>query len=422
MLMEMIRIGLFWAVVGALCWRCEAQVLSGQWVDQTQQRITKVRQTEVRVIVQGHDGHNAAGVTVTIQQQRHAFCLGFTVGEQGLDTFDPTRRVHRCFNGLALDRLSAWNRLQPQAAQRDLETLRSTVIAAQDLQMTIRWGGVISADLGRLPNWVSELRGQALSSVLGAHAHSVLKAYGHSVQQFDLYTHSLDHDLVERYLGEPMLRRLFEQAHADVPDAAICVRFEDCLTGRRLHQMIGRVTEMRQAFIPVDMVAVEHRTSNMQLHSPLSRALEWMGKLPGKMGVVIVGLDVGGASAMAAATNLETLLRTLFANPNVRSIWLAGLHEGELVEPNAALIDARGEPTATGRTLDGLFHSVWWTDFSGPTDELGNVVTPVFFGAHRVEATLKNGTSIHTTVWVEPSSEQRVILLEPPPGGVTGGD
>jgi len=110
--------------------------------------------------------------------------------------------------------------------------------------------------------------------------------------------------------------------------------------------------------------------------------------------------------------NMETVLRLAFAEPAISGVYLSGLAAEELIEPNAALIDAAGEPTAAGLALDGLFSKLWWSNETGVTDERGNVQSRVFTGWYTVKATLPNGKAIEAEVYIPKSDQPKFIVLQ----------
>ena len=389
-----------------------AQTLRGDWVKRTEAEIDQHRKTDVRVIVLDEEGNYVPGATVRIEQLRHAFRLGYAVGPGGFDRFDPEGPVLRCFNTVSLERWTAWPRLQPEPGRRDLGELQPLIDKAHEQGMDVQWGGVVSADPARNPDWAAALPSEVLEAVLDAHVDSVVDRFGRDVRRFDLYTDAMSHDFVELRLGEQMIRRLYEQAQASAPGATLAVRYRDTLLGARLQDMVQHVTAMkREKFVPIERVAIEQRMNGTLMHSPLSRALSWLDRL--KLDADVVNLQVGGDSEAAAAINLETLLRTLFANPHIDGISFAGLTGEAFAEPNAALLLADGKPTPSGTIVDGCFRELWWTDHEATTDELGNVEARVFPGEHRITASLPGGRDVSIRLWIEKSPESRVVLVQP---------
>ena len=131
---------------------------------------------------------------------------------------------------------------------------------------------------------------------------------------------------------------------------------------------------------PIDHFTVsqrfEARAVRQEDLEPALRRLAKFGKP-----LVITDLEVPGSNAIEAAVNMETVLRTLVAEPLVVGIYFSGLQEAEVVEASAALLDESGEATANGRVVDRLFGQQWWSDETLITDDLGRGSARVFRGS-----------------------------------------
>jgi len=393
-----------------------AQMMQGPWVEESDQKIDALRKTDLRVIVLDRQGKAVVAAAVTIEQLRHDFTIGFVLGEQGFAQGVGDKPVWWCFNAVSLQRLTAWPRLQPSPlVEPDFTMIDEAVDTAMRMGLRVRWGGLISADIGRNPDWVAFLSGAKLTVALDHHVKSVLLRFGSRVDAFDLYTHILDHQFIEDRLGKAMVRRLHEHAHAAAPDANIAAPLENSLVESRLRKSITHVRQLNQQFIPFNEVSISQRIGGMLLQRQLARGLELLGQFG--TDVVISSLEVGGGSDATAANNLETLLRTLFATESIRGIYFSGMKIGDVADVNAALIDNAGRATRPGAVVDGLFHDQWWTNQTLDSDEMGNVYLRVFTGTHRITAALADGSALQTTVHLTrdppPGLATHIVLLEP---------
>ena len=81
-----------------------AQILQGDWVDQSQAAIEEHRKTDVTVIVLDQNDRAVQGATVRLVQQRHDFEVGLTLP---VDRMPPKKAgdlpVYRSINAIALD-------------------------------------------------------------------------------------------------------------------------------------------------------------------------------------------------------------------------------------------------------------------------------------------------------------------------------
>lgn len=395
----------------------DAQMLNAPWVGHAEARIDACRKVAVRVIVLDAAGRPAPGAKLRIVQQRHAFSFGVRLNPDDFrdGVLPPAGRdeqpVYRCFNAASLDLASNWPTTGPNPGQWDFMLVDDMVTWANRRGMTLRWGSLTSADPGRVPPWVAPLHGRPLLEAYEAHLHAVLGRFGRRIEQFDVHTDATDHDLASSRLGPAVVRRLYEQARAAAPQAVLGLRFEDGLLGERLAATIRAINDAREDLVPFDAVVIEQRLGGMIVQTPLQKALESLGNVG--VPVIVTNLEVGGPTPGAAAINLETVLRTLFAEASVRGIWFAGVASDEVGDPAAALVDAAGQPTPAGTVLDSLIRRLWWTDSAHDADELGNVRTRVFAGVHRLEATLPGGVLADASVYLAPGAHEQVVFVRP---------
>ena len=391
-----------------------AQTAQTAWAKQVDGDIEKYRTCELRVLVVDEKGKPVPGAVVEIEQSKHAFTWGVVLPAKGVDgsVFDGSQLVWRCFNAISLDRMARWTKLQPEMDKpRGMQAVWHTVNIAQSWGLGVNWGTVLAADHGLWPEWVAMLRGRKLEAMLDRYVRTNMLEYGERVKQFDLYAGMLTRDTVSDRLGPQMLRRLYEQAKADAPNAVMTVRFSDALVGSRSQAMINKVAELREKMIPFDAIAIEQEIGGNFNAPVLARSLHWLDAMD--TDVVISGLEVGGGSEAGAAFNLDIMLRILFAQPNVKGIYIRGLTPSETNDPNASLIDLRGHLTQAGRAFEKLVHGEWWTNLKGKTDSLGNYRARVFAGNQRVVVRLPNGLQLQTNVWLTPGPGERMVMLEP---------
>ncbi len=413
----------------------EGQMLRGQWVNDTEVAIRQHRTVPLRIILLDADGQPAPLTPVQIRMQRHAFPFGAALTSQQLlaapreattlpadpgvptvvevapDRFD--QPVWRALSAVSLERIADWRRLQPTPTQRDLDALDAVVATLEGRGMPMRLGHLVSADPAGLPPWVAILRGQSLLDAIDLHVADMLRRYGRRVGGVDLFASMLTFDVLGDRLGPAAVRRLFERARTLAPDVRIGVHFEDSLGGERQRTMLLRADGLRQLFAPYDELNLDADLDGT-LHQPqFARALEWIADL--KKPVVITGLTVDGKTPTAAAVNLETALRTLFASPMVEGIYLPGLGPDAFTRPQASLLDEHGQPTPCGQVFEGLVRGLWWDDRQVKTDELGNVELRLFAGVHELSARLPDGREVRQLIALRPGEAYRVIVLQPLP-------
>lgn len=416
----------WWFLAAVLCvvTHAPAQLLVGPWVNESEQAIDAARKTDLRVIVLDAQGRPAPGTSVRIEQVRSPFHVGLVLPasgwpQQGLGA-DTHTEFWRCFNAVSLEHLTDWPSLQPEAGGAlDVEQvalIEGVLDKAEAEGMHVRWGPMVSADPGRIPDWAAELQGEALAEAVIGYTEKVYERFGGRIDQFDMYTQTLAHGFIEDRAGVSVVRRLYGAVPVNSSGALAVARFDEALDIMRMQKVQRRLTAMREAFIPVQAVALDHTFGGRLERRALVRVLSKIDQI--KSPVVISALTVGGDSEVSAAINLESVLRTLMERPNVQGIWFAGLNAELAVDPSGVLMDEMNLPTPSGRAIDSLFYGNWREDIEASADELGNVRARVFPGDYRVTARLADGTTCVAQVHLIKSVDPQVMLIEPLRPGV----
>jgi hypothetical protein len=404
------------AAVFALAMPAAGQVLRGTWVDETQRNIDRHRKVDVKLIVMDEKGKPLPLSPVRMTLLRHAFAWGIELDRSEFSKGSPLPAaswrdlpVWRCFSAVSLDDAGSWEQVQPTADRWDFEVVDRMVGWSEAGGLAVRWGSLTSADVGRLPAWAALLPAPALREALEQHVRQVVHRYGRRVEQFDVHTDTLRHRDVTGRLGIAMERRLYELARVG-GTAVTAARFEDGLLGEPTQRMIAHVTAMREQFIPVQMLAIEAKLGGLMVQAPLARSLEWISAL--EMPVVICHLELQAGDAGAAALNLETALRTLFADPRVQGIYFGPIAAQRTGDESASLLDERGRATEAGAVFDRLVGDLWGTDLTLKADELGAIEARVFAGWYQITA-MVGDVQARMEVYLPPRQPRRLIAVQP---------
>lgn len=386
-----------------------AQVLQGQWVQECEEQINKHRKTGVTVIVLDRDDKAVEGVTVELTQLRHDFKIGLTLPADRLAPEKLNKLpVYRCFNAIALDRLTDWSLPTKPSEFTPDQIVASWRDAIKPIE--VAYGRVISADTARNTDKLLLLTAEQLRDALFGR---IDLAIGHkpTADRFDVYADLLYQDLVERKLGQGMLHRMFERAHAKRPEAKLSLRVRNAISLQRGRDLALTLQRLEARQVRFDSLTIEQRFTGQVQPRPLERMLnQHVASL--NVPVTLAGIEVGGTSDVAAGLNMETLLRLTFAQPAIQGLYFSSVHHEQMVEDNAALIGKDGQPTTAGVTLDNLFQKVWRSDVKDQTDEVGNVHARVFTGWYRAQVTLPNGKTIWTDAYVPKSDRSKLIVLQ----------
>ncbi|MFN3168714.1 MAG: hypothetical protein ACE37H_16775 [Phycisphaeraceae bacterium] len=387
----------------------EAQVLQGEWVDESEAEIDKHRKTDVTVIVLDREDRAVQGATVRLKQTRHDFLIGLTLptdrlppeGLRGLP-------VYRCLNAIALDRLTDWATPSVRSEVSPGEVASAWERAIDPIR--VGFGRVVSADPARNTDKLSLLSARDLRDAVLARI-DLAADFAPEPDTYDLYGDLLYQDMIERKLGTGMLPRMFDHARARRDDARFGLRVRDVVSLQRTRDLSLAVQKLQIRQIDFDHVAIEQRFTGQVQPRPLGRMLD-QALRPLDVPASFAMLEVGGPSDVAAGLNMETFLRIAFAQPGIEGVYLAGLTGDEMIEQHAALIDAQGKPTPAGQALDQLFSKHWRSDERATTDERGNAEARVFTGWYELAATLPDGQVIAGRAYIPKAERSKLIVLQ----------
>ena len=389
-----------------------AQILQGEWVDRSDAAIDEHRKTGVIVIVLGEDDRPIRGAQVHIEQTRHDFVLGVAVSQPRPPEGEPGELpVWRCFNAVALDRLTGW-RIGAAPPANEIDA------AAQQWgdwldPIEVSYGPVLSADPARTPDHAVGMDADDLSAFVMQRFNAALNA-DDAINRFDHYADALGHAFLEERLGPGILNKLYDTSSARRPDATHTLRVSDGLSQNGSRELRQRVQGLDIRQVRLDGVTIDQPFTGSVNPAPLERTLnDRIATLD--LPVTIANLDPGGTSQAAAALNLETVLRLLFATPNVQGIYFAGVYGHEMRDPAAGLIDDAGDPMSCGQLIDTFFREIWWIDFTEASDDLGNVRARVFTGWYRITATLPDGRVLDTEAYLPKSDETPYVVFQAGP-------
>lgn len=387
-----------------------AQMLRGEWVDQAERSIDQHRKSNLEVIVLDRQDRAVANARVRITQTRHAFELGLTVPAQGDPPASARQQpLYRCFNALALDQVTRWvspNRHWPKPARDHIDRWAQ---AFDPIQMS--FGTVIASDPAVNFDGLAKLETAVVAELLRQRVDAALEL-DPRIGRYDLYRDTTGPADLREEIGFGLIHRLFDQAHAIDHDAGRSIRLVNGLDTLSSRQIVQRARSYQLRLVPLSGITIEQHFTGQVLAPALSRTLrDRVGALP--VPVTLADLEVGGDSQVAAAINLETVLRLLFAQPNIEAVYLAGLTETQTLESHAALINEDGSLTASGQLIDDLFGKHWWSEVEGETDGRGNLQTRVFKGWYEIEAVLPDGTVLRSRAYVDVAEgEKHTVVLQ----------
>ncbi|MEM7626524.1 MAG: hypothetical protein AAF333_13090 [Planctomycetota bacterium] len=418
-----------WMILGCCVLSCglwgvppaAGQFVDGEWVQRGEASIRKYRMTNAAFLVLDAEGKLAADAEVRLEQEAHAFRLGWALRDRFPEAYDPTGELWRVFNEVSLKGLTSWRDVQPDAdGVLRSDAIRAALDAAEEAGLSVHWGNLLSAEPFDLPEWVVPLRGQALYYAALAYALEVADTFGPRIDGLDLCDRLPAED--DPRFSAAMLRLIEAHLNAGLPGVESRLRVDGAWQSDRASAALGAMDVAANEQLGRDGFSASDRFPPRAVaQDQIEPALRRIAKVGRPLR--ITGLEVGGTHGIETTVNVETVVRTLFAEPSVTGITFAGLGPSDFADASATLIDEQGQPTGAGLVLDRLFRTVWWSDETTRTDELGRAQTRVFLGDYTVTATLADGATVSMPLRLrERDDSPEPIILMPVKAGGAGAD
>ena len=386
--------------------------LDAQWRTEADERIERIRKSDLEVTVVGADGNPAVGASVRIRQQAHEFDFG-TAASAAIIAGDHEQKSKYCdvlkqyFNLASIENGLKWkswdlypgNHAQTLAA---IDWLNENNIAARGHVMV--WPGH-----RYLPEWIKSIQDQpdALAKVIDGHIREVGFATRGKLRDWDVVNEMFDNPDLINVLGDKEAVHWFEEARRVAPgvdlyynDYAGLVRGGHPTTHKDHFEKTVRYLKDNQA--PIDGIGIQGHfgallTPPIRLLSELDR---WNAL---GLKIQITEFDVTVPNEQLRADFARDFLIACFSHEAVDGIVTWGFWEGAHWEPKAALFDKDWNPTPIGQHWIELTTKRWWTDETVVTDKNGKLNLRAFKGKYSIEC---NGVTAEATLGDERASVQ----------------
>lgn len=399
-------------------------MVMGPWVEQAERDIFQHRQRDVRIIVLDARGRVVEGAEIRVEQLTRPFLLGARV--EAKDVTQQERALARARHaGLPIhavlgedgpappdapdapDAQDAPDAEDAPATPSDPNTSDASDTKRKAPPLVDLAGPLVSSDLARWPDAWARLDGAALRDRLLERIDRGTAGADRVIPLGDLLR---SRHAVEERLGEGFARLAIQRVGGRFPRAKRGVFAANALLGSKQDEMIRRVIELREAFVPFEFVAVSYRDTTPL--PPLRMAGELRRLRTLESPILVLDLQTGGENPIEAAQHVEALLRLLYAMPEVEGVFFPGLDSKAFAEPHASLLDDNGELTSVGRVVARLFGETWRSNHTLQTDAAGNAYARLFHGTHRFTVSLPSGDTFKSEVRIPAGAGNRIVVLQ----------
>ena len=353
------------------------------WKREAQQRIERIRKTDLTVRVTDAEGNALPGAHVRAAMVRHAFPWGTCVQAERLLGQGPDDTIYRdklqeLFNCAVMENELKWNawhgaygpgfsREKTEAALTWLKErafrIRGHCLVWHGWENLQPWGASLGDDLPDLRRRILE------------HIDELAEFTREYVDEWDVVNEPVNVSEVIKVLGEEVLATWFNRARTALPDS--CRLFINefniveplCVRERDAYEAIIR--SLLDAKAPLEGIGFQSHFQDPP-GSP-AEALQVFDRFA-RFGlpIVVTEFDVNTKDEERQARFTRDFLTAAFSHPACTGFVFWGFWEGAHWRPDAALFRKDWSEKRNLAAYRDLVFKEWWTDQTGHTNVNGN--------------------------------------------------
>ena len=382
------------------------------WRAEAAARIEAIRKSDLKLQVLNADGTPAAGATVQVRQQRHAFGFGTAVAASGLlgtgsDNEKYRATFLRLYNKAVLENDLKWP---------DFESNRSRALAAlawlhgNGIQQ-IRGHNMVWPNWQWLPKDLPSLAGnpEALRARIAQHIADVGGATVGQVVDWDVLNEPIPNRDLQKILGDAAMVEWFQLARQADGQVRLFVNEYDIVAAGgantvKQDQYFNLIQWFNDNKAPLDGAGMQGHFNGYSL-TGMDRAKAILDRFA-TLGLVlqITEFDIDTYDEKLQADYTRDFLTLCFSHPAMDSFLMWGFWEGRHWIPKAALY--RKDWTAKPNALvwEDLLYKQWWTNADLTTGDDGAAGLRGFLGDYQITVTQGDLTVTQTITLAKDSS------------------
>jgi len=378
-------------------WPYEGRAADAPWRAAADDRIERIRKSDLSVVVKDDQGNPIAGSPVHVRMKRHAFGFGSAVAGQmlmqaGADQANYRQNVLAMFNKAVLENDLKWPPWEENWgwALPALDWLRSNGIT------DIRGHNLIWPGLDYLPADVvtmlsaTPVNAQALRDRIHNHFIDELTKTNGKLTEWDVVNEPVVNRVVQNVLGDAEMVQWYKWARELAPGAKLFVNDYNILEagGNDIqHQdaYYNIIKFLIDGGAPLDGIGLQsHFDPNLTAPDRVLEVLDRFAAF-GK-DLEVTEFDINIADEKVQADYTRDFLTTCFSHLAIKGFLMWGFWEGAHWAPQAALLREDWSHKLNYDAWMDTIYKKWWTDVQGTTDSYGVFHTRAFLGDYEVDA------------------------------------
>ncbi len=396
------------------------------WRAEAEARIREHRCGTLRLRVTTDSGRPVPGARVEARLVRHAYEFGTCIPLSYVTDPSPDAVRYRetfldLFNAACPENDLKWGRwtsTQPPALGHD-----ATVAGLRwlrDHQIAVRGHVFIWPSWGRMPAFISELRGTPRESeiprLVREHITEIATATRGLVKEWDVVNEPFNHnDLMTRF-GDGIMAEWFHTARSVLPDVPLFLNdwgtHDIDSDPAHVAHFVRTARMLLDQGAPLGGLGLQTHVGGIpcppeSLLKTLDHYVDTLG-LP----VRITEFDMAADDEELQAEYLHDFFTAVFSHPSTVGLQMWGFWAGEHWWPSAALFHKDWSEKPAARALRTLLKETWHTEAAGVTDRDGGWRLPdAFHGRYQITITHPDGARSSHHLQLSPTRATEAQLV-----------
>lgn len=396
------------------------QALDAPWRVEAKQRIDRHRKADLTITVTDALGKAIPGVTVDVEQLRHAYPFGTAIVSARLmnsprpdieadqrDQWEADNLLYRekvleLFNTVVTENDLKWPQWSSAADRPERYSQEWTLSAldwVKEQGFNVKGHCMIWASWRFTPKWLRAYENDldALQSAVLTHIRDVGNATADRSDYWDVLNEPMSHRQLIELLGMDKVAEWFKEARAALPNVRLVMNEFDLVgnggSPTRRQKFIEFYKELKERGAPLDIIGMQGHFWSERFTAPedVWKIIDEVHEATG-LPVMISEFDSNVPNEMLQADYTRDFLTAWFSHPATEAFIMWGFWgKAHWMGDSGAMYRGDWSEKPNLAAYKNLVFGEWWTREMQSTDAEGRVAIRAFHGRHRVTLTTADG-------------------------------
>ncbi len=405
------------------------QAPDAAWRAEAAAKIDRHRKSDLRVVVTDRLGAPLPGVTVSVEQLRHAYRFGTAVvssrivdaprvftPESGItpeswrsDNARYREEILRNFNTVVTEndlKWPQWNHVNRSPGVYSQQWTLDALRWLQSHDYTVKGHTLVWGSWRFTPPWLREMENDpdAIQRAVLAHIRDMGTATSDLAAYWDVLNEPMSHRNLIELLGHDRVAEWFKAARQYLPRSRLVMNEFDLVgnggSAKRRADFLAFARDLRERGAPLDVIGFQGHFWSERFTAPENvwKIIDEVHAATG-LPIMISEFDTNVPNERLQADFTRDFVTAWFAHPATEAFIMWGFWGGAHWMGDAGSMfrkDWSEKPNLTA--WRDLVYGQWWTRESATTAEAGEATIRAFHGKHRVTVTTADGRSVSREV------------------------